>query len=365
MTSPLLTPIKLGALQLKHRVILAPLTRMRAAADGSPTPLNATYYEQRASDGGLLITEATQISPQGTGYPSTPGIFTEAHIEGWKPVTAAVHAKGGKIFNQMFHVGRISHSLYHDGALPVAPSAIAAEGVAFTPKWEMVPFETPRALETKELAGVVEQFRHAAECAKKAGFDGVEVHGANGYLLDQFLQDNANQRTDEYGGSFANRARLLLEVVDAVIKVWGSDHVGVRLSPYGLLNGTQDKDPIGLFTHVVTELAKRKLAYLHMVEPRATLAGYTDDDAPAHASSTKLFRDMFKGPVIVAGGFDQASGEAAIDSGLGDAVAYGRIFISNPDLPQRFAKKASLNKYDRATFYGGAEAGYTDYPAMS
>ncbi len=360
----LFAPLTLGDLTLPNRIFLAPLTRMRAAPGNVPHALNATYYAQRAS-AGLIISEATQVSPQGLGYPNTPGIHSAEQVTGWRQVTDAVHAKGGRMFLQLWHVGRISHSsLQPGGALPVAPSAIAAKGDAVTPSG-MKPFETPRALELAEIPGLVESYRQGAQNAKDAAFDGVEVHGANGYLLDQFLQDGSNRRTDGYGGSIENRARLLLEVIDAAIAVWGAHRVGVRLSPYGTFNDMHDSDPVALFTHVLGQLAARGIAYVHLIEPRATSAGGSDEvnaDAPL---TTALFRQTFPGVLIGAGGYTLDSARAAVEGGTVDAVAFGRLFIANPDLPRRFETGAPLNRYDRKTFYGGGAKGYTDYPALA
>ncbi len=358
--------LEMGDVVLKNRVIMAPLTRMRAKAPGHvPYELTAEYYKQRAS-AGLIISEASQISPQGMGYPSTPGIYSEEQVEGWKKVTDAVHEEGGKIFLQLWHVGRISHTSHQpDGGLPVAPSAIAAaKSGTMSAQWESVKIETPRALELSEIPGIINDYKVAAENAKRAGFDGVEVHGANGYLLDAFLQDGSNQRTDEYGGAVENRARLLLEVIDAVVSVWGAGRVGVRLSPYGTVHDMRDSDPIGLFSYVFEKLNDRKLAYVHVIEPRATGAGGSEavnEDAP---STSDLFRSKFNGTFISAGGYLPDSAKAVVEKGSADAVAFGRYFISNPDLPKRIETGAELTPYDRPTFYGGAEAGYTDYPFL-
>ena len=354
-----------GDLTLKNRVIMAPLTRMRSKQPGNiPYALNAEYYAQRAS-AGLIISEATLISQQGQGYPGTPGIHSSEQVAGWKLVTEAVHKKGGKIFLQLWHVGRISHSSHQPGnGLPVAPSAITPTGKVFTADWKQAPYETPRALETSELPGIVAAYKQAAENAKLAGFDGVEVHGANGYLLDQFLQDGSNKRTDNYGGSIENRARLLLEVVDAVTQVWNKHRVGVRLSPYGTFNDMSDSDPVALFTYVLKQLSARSIAYVHMIEPRATGAGGSDAVAHDAPSTSQLFRKAFSGVFISAGGYQPESAQQAVQSGDVDAVAFGRYFISNPDLPERIQSGAALTKYNRATFYGGAEKGYTDYPYL-
>jgi N-ethylmaleimide reductase len=366
----LLSPATLGAYELPNRVIMAPLTRCRAGAGNVPTGMNATYYAQRAS-AGLIISEATQVSPQGLGYPHTPGIHSPEQVAGWQQVTEAVHAKEGRIFLQLWHVGRISHpSLQLNGELPVAPSAIAPEGMAATYTGEQ-PFVTPRALETAEIPEIVEQYRRGAENALAAGFDGVEVHSANGYLLDQFLQDGSNHRTDEYGGSIANRTRLLLEVLDAVVGVWGVDRVGVRLSPSGTFGSMADSDPQGLFTYVVAALNCLSLAYLHLVEPRVNadaLIGWDKAEGappPATNLGSQFFRPLFQRMLISAGGHDRTSGDAALAAGDADLIAYGRLYISNPDLVERFALNAPLNSYDRASFYGGTEKGYIDYPALA
>lgn len=362
----LFDPLRAGEVTLKNRIIMAPLTRMRSKQPGNvPYALNAEYYAQRAC-AGLIISEASQISPLGQGYPATPGIHSKEQVEGWKLVTQAVHDKDGKIFLQLWHVGRISHSSFHPAeGLPVAPSAIKPSGMAFTSEFKQALFETPRALELKEIPGIIAQYKQAAMNAKVAGFDGVEVHGANGYLLDQFLQDGSNKRADSYGGSIENRARLLLEVIDAVISVWGKGHVGVRLSPYGTFNDMSDSDPIKLFTYLLSQLNNRGIAYVHMIEPRSTGAGGGDTVYENSPCTSELFRKVFKGVFISAGGYDYESAKLAIGAGSVDAVAFGRIFIANPDLPERFRTNAPLNKYNRATFYGGSHKGYTDYPALS
>lgn len=362
----LFDPLKLGELEIPNRVVMAPLTRMRAQQPGNvPHALNAEYYAQRAS-AGLIISEATQVSPQGQGYPATPGIHSAEQVAGWKQVTDAVHKAGGQMVLQLWHVGRISHSSYQpNGGAPVAPSAIAPSGMTFTKDWKQQPFETPRALTAAEIKNIVADFRTGAENAKKAGFDGVEVHGANGYLLDQFLQTGSNTRSDEYGGSIQNRARFLLEVVDAVVAVWGKGRVGVRLSPYGTFNDMQDADPVSLFTYVLQQLSQRGIAYAHVIEPRATSAGGNDAMEAGAPSTSALFRTHFKGAFISAGGYTAENAKEAVEKGAVDAVAFGRLFIANPDLPERLKAGTALNKYNRATFYGGAEKGYTDYPRLN
>jgi len=360
----LLSPIQLGALTLKNRVIMAPLTRMRATEGDVPGELAAQYYSQRAS-AGLIISEAAQISNLGKGYPATPGIYSDPQVAGWKKVTEAVHAKDGKMVCQLWHVGRISHSSLHPSeGLPVAPSAITPSGKVYTATWQLAEYETPRPLTLAEIPALIQDYVHAAKQAKAAGFDGVEVHGANGYLLDQFLHDGSNKRNDQYGGSVENRSRLLLEVLKAVIGVWGPDRVGVRLSPYGTFNDMSDRDTLGLFTYLVEQLNSLDLSYLHLIEPRATMAGGTDKVKEDQPSTAALFRPLYQGNIIVAGGFDRDGAESFVVSGQADAVAFGRFFISNPDLPERFAQHADLNPYDRSTFYGGGAKGYVDYPSL-
>ncbi len=366
MLDSLFTPADFGALHLKHRVVMAPLTRMRAIpGKNAPHALNAEYYSQRTSDGGLIISEATQVMQEGQGYPLTPGVHSDEQVKGWKLVTDAVHAKGGLMALQLWHVGRISHSsMQPGGVLPVAPSAIAAAGKHFDANFQQVDFETPRALETSEIPGIIAGFARGAENAKAAGFDAVEIHSANGYLLDQFLQDGTNRRTDNYGGSIENRARLTLEVVDAVVKVWGADRVGIRLSPFGSFNDMHDSDPTALYTYVLRELGKRGLAYIHLIEPRVPNAGGSDDLNNAAPQNSKVFREAYSGKLLSAGGYNGALAAEAVENGFADAVAFGRLFISNPDLPARLKAGASLNRYDRATFYGGTEKGYIDYPFL-
>lgn len=365
MTQALFSPLKLGAVQLAHRVVMAPLTRMRAAQPGNvPNELNVEYYRQRASQGGLIITEGAQISPLGQGMPATPGIYSEAQIAGWKEVTRAIHDKGGFVFLQLWHVGRISHSSLLNGQLPVAPSAIAAPGNAFTADFSRAPFETPRALETSEIESVVEDYARAALSAQRAGFDGVEIHGANGYLLEQFLQSRSNRRSDDYGGSIENRSRLLLEVARAVSAVLGSDRVGIRLSPFGVANGSGEDDPLPLYTYLIERLAGLDLAYLHLIEPRASGAGQAEVDHQNVPFASDLFRPHWPNVLIAAGNYKPETASAAIDTGRADAIAFGRLFIANPDLPERARRGAELNPYDRATFYGGGAEGYLDYPKL-
>ncbi|WP_024275156.1 alkene reductase [Hyphomicrobium sp. 802] len=359
--SRLFSPLRLGRYDLAHRVIMAPLTRMRAGGGNVPNDLAREYYGQRASSGGLIIAEATQISSSAQGYPATPGIHSAAQVEGWKKVTDAVHAKGGFIFLQLWHTGRSSHSSFQpNGALPVAPSPIAIKsGTALTADWKPVPYETPRALELDEIPIIIESYRQGARNALVAGFDGVELHGANGYLIEQFLHTRSNQRTDIYGGSIENRARLLLEVTAALVDVWGADRVGVRMSPFGTYNDVGDADPIALYRHVLTRLAELDVAYAHLIEARDGTS--MEIEAPQDVDQLRPF---WPKTLILAGGFTGESAEAAIRSGRADAVAFGRWFIANPDLPLRLRLGAPLNPYDRSTFYGGAAAGYVDYPAM-
>lgn len=359
----LFDPIRIGDNQLSNRIFMAPLTRMRSKQPGNiPYELNAEYYAQRAT-AGLIISEATQVSPLGQGYPGTPGIHSPEQVDGWRKVTKAVHDKGGKIFLQLWHVGRISHSSHHPAeGLPVAPSAIKPSGMVMTANWQQVPYETPRALETSEIPGVIGEYQKAAKNARLAGFDGVEVHGANGYLLDQFLQDGSNHRTDGYGGTIENRAKLLLEVVDVVVAAWGKDKVGVRLSPYGTFNSMSDSNPVQLFAYVLGELNTREIGYVHVIEPRSSGAGGGDGVVENVPCTSALFRKHFSGFFVTAGGYTYETAKEAVASGHADAVAFGRTFIANPDLPERFRTNKPLNKYNRATFYGGAHVGYTDYP---
>jgi N-ethylmaleimide reductase len=363
----LFSPLKIGPYQLKHRLVMAPLTRMRAEKPSlAPRPLNAEYYAQRATAGGLIIAEASPVMATGFGSPGVPGIYSEQQIAGWREVVDAVHAKGGVIFLQLWHVGRVSHSSFQPGgALPVAPSAvpITADFKTSTADGKVVPYETPRALETSEIPGVVDAYRPGAKNALKAGFDGVEVHGANGYLIEQFLQSHTNLRTDQYGGSIENRVRFLMEVTQAVIEVWGADRVGVRLSPYGVANGSGEPDPMPLYGHAIRSLDPLGLAYLHFIEPRSSGAGRAEVNHQNVPSAMVLFRPIWNGVLISAGGFTGEMAEAAIATGHADAIAFGRIFISNPDLPRRLKHGYPLTPYNRATFYGGEATGYTDYSA--
>jgi N-ethylmaleimide reductase len=354
--SDLFSPVKLGSIAMSNRMVMAPLTRNRSSMEGVPQDINVTYYEQRAT-AGLIITEATPISPMGHGYPLLPGIYTEAQIAGWKKVTDAVHAKGGKIVIQLWHVGRISHPTLLNGATPVAPSAVKPEGKAFTFNG-LVDYVEPRALDASELPGIVADYVQASKNAIKAGFDGVEIHSANGYLLDQFLRDGSNKRSDIYGGSIENRARFLMEVTKAVVDAIGSDKVGLRLSPVNPFNDMKDSNPQGVFNYVTEQLNQFKLAYLHVVEGGIHGGGVAD------AFDFDAMRKLCKSPYMANLSYDKARGNAVIASGHADAVAYGVPFISNPDLVERFRQDAPLNEADSKSFYGGTEKGYTDYPTL-
>jgi N-ethylmaleimide reductase len=358
-STDLFSPVKMGALMLENRVAMAPLTRSRAPGpDGVPGPMNAQYYAQRAS-AGVIVSEATNISPQGRGYAYTPGIYSEDQVAGWKLVTDAVHAKGGKILCQLWHVGRISHpSLQPGGALPVAPSAVRPEGNAYTEQG-FQPLVAPRALALEEIPGVIDQYRHATDCARRAGFDGVEIHGANGYLIDQFLKDKTNRRTDLYGGSIENRVRFLREATSAVVEAWSADHVGIRLSPISPANDIADSDPEPLFLHVIDELNRFDLAYLHVVEG----ATQGPRELPGGFDLQKL-RRAFNGVYMANNGYDLEMAVQARAHNLADVIAFGRLYIANPDLVERFKTGAPLAALDQATLYGGDAHGYTDYPAL-
>ena len=353
----LFSPLSLGDLELPNRIIMAPLTRNRAAMPGNvPQAMNVTYYAQRAT-AGLIISEATQVSAEGIGYPATPGIHSAEQMRAWRAVNDAVHARGGRIFVQLWYCGRISHpDLLPDDSQPVSASAIKPAGEAVTLEG-LKPFVEPRALRTGELPGIVEQYRAAAQCAREAGFDGVEIHAANGYLLDQFLRDGTNRRTDRYGGSLENRSRLLLEVLSAVLQVWEPARVGVRISPENTFNDIRDADPQTTFNYVAGALGGRGLGYLHAVEGDMM-------DGERHLDYRQI-RDMFAGCYMANNGYDKASAQAAIATGDADMVAFGKLFLANPDLVQRFRTDAELNAPDPDTFYGGDEKGYTDYPMLT
>lgn len=356
MEVDLFTPMKIGDLEIPNRVVMAPLTRNRAGPGNAPTELNAEYYRQRAG-AGLIISEATQVSTQGIGYPATPGIHTPEQVVGWGRIVDTVHAAGGRIFLQLWHVGRISHpSLQPDNSLPVAPSAIRPEGEAVTYEG-MQPFVTPRALEPDEIPGVIDQYRVAAHNAQEAGFDGVEVHGANGYLLDEFLRDGTNRREDEYGGPAANRIRLLLEVLDAVCESWQPERVGVRISPENSFNDIHDSHPQETFNALADALAPRGLAYLHVVEGDMMSARCELD--------YEDLKKRFAGPYIANHGFDFQRATRWLQQGRADLISFGKPYLANPDLVERFRRGAALNEPDESTFYGGDAHGYTDYPTMA
>lgn len=357
MALDLFSPATLGSIALKNRMVMAPLTRSRAPKDtGVPQDLNVTYYAQRAT-AGLIITEATPISAMAHGYILLPGIYTDEQIAGWKKVVDAVHAEGGKIIMQLWHVGRIAHpSLLPNAALPVAPSAIKPAGQAFTYEG-LIDFVEPRALDASELPALVQDYVHATKCALAAGFDGVEIHAANGYLLDQFLRDGSNKRNDNYGGSFENRVRLLMEVTKAVVAVAGCDKVGVRLSPINPFNDMHDSNPQALFNFVAESLNQFNLAYLHVVEGNI--------DGEAQTFDFAAMRKLYKGNYMANLGYDKVRGNAAIASGHADVIAYGVPFIANPDLVRRYKTNAPLNAPKPDLFYGGDEKGYTDYPFLT
>ena len=357
-TVNLFSPVTIGSLTLANRIIMAPLTRNRAAEGDVPQAMNVEYYRQRAG-AGLVISEGSQISPQGLGYPHTPGIYSPEQVAGWQKITQAMHKEGGKIFLQLWHVGRISHStMQPGGALPIGPSALKPKGQIFT-YTGMQDFEMPRALETDEIREIIGEYAQAAENAKLAGFDGVEIHSANGYLLDQFLRNGTNHRTDQdqYGGDTANRMRLLMEVTQKVVEVWGEHRVGVRLSPENSFNDMLDSNAQQTFNAIAKALSDFPLAYLHVLEGDMMTGERKLDYVE--------LRRQFRGLYMANNGYDMHSGNEALASGRADMIAYGQLFIANPDLPYRFAHNLPLNEPDSATFYGGGEKGYTDYPAYS
>lgn len=366
MQKRLFTPVQVGPFMLKHRVVMPPMSRLRAQwPSGIPSDLQLEYYSQRASDGGLILTEATAVSASGRGYRGAPGLYSDEQVAGWTRITDAVHAKGGFIFTQLWHAGRTTH-IAITGEKPVAPSVDPAYWVnpeyTFVVTPDGVTQPSPhRALETAEIAGIIEQYRSAAVNAKRAGFDGVEIMAANGHFLDQFLQDNSNQRSDRYGGSIENRVRLLVEIVEGLIGVWGANRVGVRIAPSGTFNGMADSDPRALFRYVATQLNALGLAYLHVIEPRIK-GGELIAEGQEPVASQELSK-LFTGPVIAAGGFGAETAEAIVAKGDASLVAFGRHFIANPDLPKRLEFGLPLNPYDRSTFYGFEARGYTDYPA--
>jgi len=353
----LFAPIKIGNITLKNRIIMAPMTRCRSVQENTPNDLMAVYYGQRAS-AGLIISEATQISTMGIGYPCTPGIHTDAQVEGWKKITKAVHENEGKIFLQLWHVGRISHSSYHDGKISVAPSAIKPSGEVFTFDG-MQSYETPRALTNNEIPEIIKEYVQGAKNAIKAGFDGVEIHAANGYLLDQFLRDGTNIREDEYGGNIENRSRFLFEVIQAISAEIGADKTGLRLSPSGTFNDMTDSNPKEHFSYVCKRLNDFNLAYLHIID---ALEG--DIRHGANVVKLSILRDVYKGVLITNGAYDKKRGEETVKNSQANAVAFGALFISNPDLPERFNTDAALNEADPETFYTQDEKGYTDYPSL-
>jgi len=361
----LFTSVQIGAINLQHRVVMAPLTRSRSVQPGDiPGGLMLEYYEQRTSDGGLIISEATSISIAGRGWYGAPGMYTDEQVGGWKRIVDAVHAKGGHMMSQLWHVGRSSNVAMTDGAAPVAPSAVAEYWLGATPTistpdgWQKP--SPHRALEITEIPGIVEDYRQAAERAKAAGFDGVEIHAANGYLLDEFLQDGSNKRTDAYGGSIERRSRFLLEVTQALVSVWGGDRVAVRIGPGGSWNSMSDTNPGALFDYVAAQLNRFGLAYLHVIEPRVKgNVVIAEGQAPV---ATERLRKIFKGKIIAAGGFEPDTAQDIVEKGDADLVAFGRHFLANPDLPERIQKGLKLNEYDRKTFYTFEARGYIDYP---
>ncbi|GLJ44137.1 hypothetical protein SUGI_0920430 [Cryptomeria japonica] len=369
-SSHLLSPFQMGPLfKLSHRVVLAPMTRCRAI-NSIPQPCHVNFYSQRTTKGGLLITEANAVSPQAIGFPHSPGIFSEEQVKAWKDVVDAVHAKGGIIFCQLWHVGRASHTVYQpNGEAPVSSTgkAISEEWSVLMPGGSKAAFSPPRALSTSEISGVVEEFGKAARNAMRAGFDGVEIHAAHGYLIDQFLKDGINDRVDEYGGSLEKRCRFVMEVVERVVREIGAERTAIRISPIIDHMGTTDSDPLSLASHLIGLLNSYALAYLHVTEPRFTKEGLRDEGAAEGESSTaamwKMVKDEYGGRVMRSGGYKRESAMKAVSSGSADLISFGRLFISNPDLPLRFAIEAKLTKYDRSTFYTQDQVvGYTDYP---
>jgi N-ethylmaleimide reductase len=361
MANPLFTPFTLGELNLPNRMVMAPMTRNRADEKGIPKPMTATHYAQRAT-AGLLITEATQVSERANGYVFTPGVYTEDQVRGWQAVTDAVHAKGGRIFSQLWHSGRVSHpSLQPGGGDPLAPSAVKAETMVFTPNG-FEPPTMPRALATAEIPAIVDQFAHAARMAKRAGFDGVEVHGANGYLIEQFLKDGSNRRTDAYGGEIPARIRFAVDVAAAVVEVWGAGRVGFRISPRGVFNDMHDADPLSLYSQLAAALNDIPLAYLHLIEPLPGHPTFKSQEGVAPVAAE--LRKIYTGTLMINGGYGRESAEKAIARNAADLVAFGVPYLANPDLVERYRRNAPLNEPDQDTFYGGDEKGYNDYPFL-
>jgi N-ethylmaleimide reductase len=368
MSNVLFEPINVGEMLLPSRIVMAPLTRSRAGVEGVPSAMNVEYYRQRAS-AALIITEATQISQQGQGYAWTPGIYSADQVAGWRSVADTVHAEGGKIFMQLWHVGRVSHQVFQPGGqLPVAPSAMQVPGKAFIAGedgkgvWADIP--VPQELDIPGIEAIIADYVRAARNAIEAGMDGIEIHAANGYLIDQFINSGSNLREDRYGGSVENRVRLLLEVVDRIAKAIGIRRVAVRLTPLGRLFGMSDDSPEETIKYIAAELNRRAIAYLHVVEP-STLGTELDVDAdPLWDEIIWEIRDTFKGTLMLAGGYDAQSAQKALGSGRGDLIAFGKLFIANPDLPRRFIEGAPLNEPERATFFGGTDVGYVDYPSL-
>lgn len=357
--SKLLSTFRLGPYELKNRMVMAPLTRCRADAKSRvPTPMMIKYYEQRAG-AGLMITEATVVTAKGVGYPATPGIYSDEQVKAWKLVTEAVHRTSGLIYLQLWHCGRVSHSSFLGGELPVSSSPVAIQGELYTPLG-MKPYETPRELSLDEIKRVPALYADGARRAMEAGFDGVEIHGANGYLIDQFLRDGVNQRSDAYGGNIANRLRLLLEVAEAVCKVWGRERVGLRLSPSGTFNGMSDSNPLEHYLTIVEKVAGLRLSYLHVIEPDES-----DVRHDAKIVPSADLRKIFKGAFLSCGGYNKETAEAALAAHQADLIVFGKLFIANPDLPKRFQESKSLNPWNESTFYGGGEKGYTDYPSLT
>jgi N-ethylmaleimide reductase len=356
----LLSSYQLGSLTLPNRIVMAPMTRCRAVEGNVPGPLSVIYYSQRAS-AGLIITEGSQVSPQGVGFHRTPGIHSPEQVAGWRKVTAGIHQAGGRCFLQLWHVGRVSHPDYLDGRLPVAPSTLPVGEDLHTPDGTKKPIPVPRELQTEEIPGIVEQFRSAAANARAAGFDGVEIHGANGYLLDQFLRDGSNRRSDEYGGSLENRMRFPLDVARAVAGVWGGECVGYRISPHFTVHAMSDSDPARTFVTFARELGQCGIGYIHLVEAVGGRLGAVTPDARL----APAIRKVYDGALMVNGGYDAPAGNEAIRTGAADLISFGAIFLANPDLPERFRRNAPLNTPNISTYYAGEEHGYIDYPALS